>query len=79
MVFSFKESFQHTMALSLYFITAKYSDIFVLYLSIYLEKYLNQELKSYSTPTATSSQCVVRMMMASTGSPCLAPEASLCV
>lgn len=46
MFFSFKEGFQYTMALSLYFLTAKNFDIFVLYLSVYLEMYLNQELKS---------------------------------
>lgn len=46
MFFSFKEGFQYTMALSLYFLTAKNFDIFVLYISIYLEMYLNQELKS---------------------------------
>lgn len=46
-----------------------------------MEKYLTQDLKSYSTFPANSSQYVVRMMVAGTGpqfrSQSLAPEAYL--
>lgn len=76
MFFSFKEGFQYTVALSLYFIPVFWHLCFIS--KSLFGKVLESGVKPYSTSTATSSQYVVRMMMAGTGPHCLPSEACLC-
>lgn len=80
MVFSFKEEFQYMVALSLYFIAANLILKHLCFIYKYLfGKVLKPGVKVLFYLYCNFLQYVVRMMMAGTGAPCLAPEAYLCV